>query len=328
MVDLLRVNGLEVHYNAPNITNHALNGISFTISAGENIGVMGETGSGKSTLASAIVNNLPRESAKLASGKIFFRGQDIFSIPMNDFQKIRVNNLALAAPDLDGPIDPRQPISKQISERLAPALGIKKEDALEKAITLFQKIGVQDPSVLIEENLENLSSGTRQLVLLGFALFSKPDLLILDNILSGMDAIHQSRVIELIKEMQSKSPMATMTISHDPGMIAMLADRVIILSGGYIVEDGPVSAIFTNSRHPLTLDLMGSTRRYNKKIQAILPAASGFSPMRLQKPDYCPYMQHCLFAYDRCKKENPVLIKVGVDHQVACWMDIMNGKAR
>jgi len=274
------------------------------------------------------MNNLLKSAGKVASGKIFFRGKDVFSIPKIDFQKIRENNLALAAPDPDGTIDPKQPIGKHISERIAPALGIKKEDALDNAITFFQRIGIQDASVHMEDNLENLSGGTRQLVLVALALINKPDLLILDNVLSGMDAIHQSRVIELIKEMQSKSPMAIMTISHDPGMIAMLADRVIILSGGLIVEDGPVSAVFTNSKHPSTLDLLGSTRRYHQKIQTILPAAKKFSPMRLKKPDHCPYEQRCQFAFDRCKKENPVLIKVGVDHQVACWMDIMNGNAR
>ena len=328
VVDLLRVNGLEVHYNAPNITIHALNGISFTIAEGENIGVMGETSSGKSTLANAIMNNLSKPAAIVASGKIYYRGQDVFSMPKNDFQKIRDKNLALAAPDLDGSMDPKQPLSKHIIERIAPALGIKKEEALDKAITFFQRIGIQDASVHMEDNLENLSIGTRQLVLLALALFSKPDLLILDNILSGLDAIHQSHVIEMIKEMQTKSSMATLTISHDPGMIAKIADRVIILSGGLIVEEGPVNSVFTSSKHPMTLDLLGNTRRYNHKIQTLFPAASGFSPMRLKKPDHCPYDQRCQFAYDRCKKENPVLIKVGVDHQVACWMDVMNGKAR
>lgn len=190
MVDLLRANGLEVYYSAPNITIHALNGISFTISEGENIGVMGETGSGKSTLANTIVNNLSRQAGKVASGKIFFRGQDIFSIPKNDLQKIRDNNLALASLDPDGSIDPKQPISKHISERIAPTLGIKKEDALDQAVTFFQRIGIQDASVHMENNLENLSSGSRQLVLLAAALLSKPGLLILDNILSGLDAIH------------------------------------------------------------------------------------------------------------------------------------------
>jgi oligopeptide/dipeptide ABC transporter ATP-binding protein len=122
--------------------------------------------------------------------------------------------------------------------------------------------------------------------------------------------------------------MATITISHDPGLVAMLADRVIILSGGLIVEDGPASSVFTNSKHPYTLDLLGSTRRYNTKLQTFLPAENGFSLLRMKKPDQCPYNHRCQFAFDRCKKENPVLIKVGVDHQVACWMDIMNGKAR
>lgn len=328
MVDLLRVNGLEVHYSIPNDTIHALNGVSFTLSEGETVGILGETGSGKSTLANALTNNLARSSGKVVSGKVYFRGQDLFALPKNDYQKICDTNIRLASLDFDGLFDSRQPLAKQIAEKMAPSLGIRKEDAFDQAVSLFQKVGIQDSSVIMDENLENLASGTRQLIMIALAFSSNPDVIILDNILSGLDVIHQSQVVELIRQMQAKTSLSVLNITHDPGLISMLADRVFVFSGGFIVEEGPVSTVFSNTQHPFTLALLGNVRRINSKVQSPLNKAEGFSPMRSKKPDHCPYEGNCQFAFDRCKRENPALINIGGNHKVACWMDIMNGKAR
>ena len=327
MTDILKAENLESRINTSKGSIYVLNGVNIKVTEGETVGILGESGSGKSVLFSAITRDLIPPGPMVISGRLVFLRRELVAALRSEYIKLLEKNIGIVMQDSNSQIS-GDSIGKQIIERIITQLGKKKDEARTIAIEILQSIGFPDAAIRIDDNPTNLSYGQGRLVSFGHAIASNPKLLILDEPFAGMDVIHQSQIIELINQMRIENGVGTLFSSHDPAVIASMAQRVLVLCGGFIVEEGSVGEIFLNPEHPYTLGLFGSQRRFNDSQHSKLDYMNGFTPIFTEKPKLCPFLSRCKFSVDRCKVVNPVLKEVGIDHSVACWVDLKTGKAR
>jgi oligopeptide transport system ATP-binding protein len=325
--DLLKVENLESRINTSKGSIYVLNGVNIKVLEGETVGILGESGSGKSILLSVITRDLIPPIPMVMTGRLVFLRKELVAALRSEYIKLLEKNIGIVMQDSSSQMA-GDSIGKQIIEHIITQLGKKKDDARSMAIEILQSIGFPDAAIRIDDNSANLSYGLGRLVSFGYALANIPKLLILDEPFAGLDVIHQSQIIELINQMRLENGVSTLFTSHDPAVIASMAQRVLILCGGFIVEEGSVGEIFLHPEHPYTLGLFGSQRRFNDSNHSKLDYINGFTPIFTEKPKYCPFVSRCKFSIDRCKIENPVLKEVGIDHRVACWVDLKTGKAR
>ncbi len=327
MSDLLKVENLESRINTSKGSIYVLNGVNIKLMEGETVGILGESGSGKSILLSAISRDLIPPGPMVITGRLVFLRRELVAALRSEYIKILEKNIGIVMQDSSSQLT-GDSVGKHIIERIISQLGKKKDDARSMAIEILQSIGFPDAAIRIDDSPANLSYGLGRLVSFGYALASIPKFLILDEPFAGLDVIHQSQIIELIDQMRLENNVSTLFTSHDPAVIASMAQRVLILCGGFIVEEGSVGELFLHPEHPYTLGLFGSQRRFNDSNHSKLDYINGFTPIFTEKPKYCPFVSRCKFSIDRCKVENPVLKEVGIDHRVACWVDLKTGKAR
>jgi oligopeptide/dipeptide ABC transporter ATP-binding protein len=325
--DLLKVENLESRINTSKGSIYVLNGINIKVIEGETVGILGESGSGKSVLFSAITHDLIPPGPMVITGRLVFLRRELVAALRSEYLKMLEKNIGIVLQDSNSQIS-GDSIGKQIIERIITQLGKKKDEARTIAIEILQSIGFPDAAIRIDDNPANLSYGLGRLVSFGYALACNPKLLILDEPFAGMDVIHQSQIIELINQMRLENSVSTLFASHDPAVIASMAQRVLVLCGGFIVEEGSVGEIFLHPEHPYTLGLFGSQRRFNDSYHSKLDYFNGFTPIFTEKPNYCPFVSRCKFSIDRCKVENPAQNEIGIDHRVACWVDLKTGKVR
>jgi oligopeptide/dipeptide ABC transporter ATP-binding protein len=261
------------------------------------------------------------------SGRLVFLRRELVAALRSEYIKLLEKNIGIVLQDSNSQIS-GDSIGKQIIERIITQLGKKKDEARTIAIEILQSIGFPDVATRIDDNPANLSYGQGRLVSFGHAIATNPKLLILDEPFAGLDVIHQSQIIESINRMRTENGVSTLFSSHDPAVIASMAQRVLVLCGGFIVEEGSVGEIFLHPEHPYTLGLFGSQRRFNDSQHSKLGFINGFTPIFTEKPKLCPFLSRCKFSVDRCKVVNPMLKEVGIDHSVACWVDLKTGKAR
>jgi oligopeptide transport system ATP-binding protein len=325
--DLLKVENLESRLNTSKGSIYVLNGVNIKVMEGETVGILGESGSGKSILLSAIARDLIPPIPMVMTGRLVFLRRELVAALRSEYIKLLEKNIGIVLQDSSSQMT-GDSIGKHIIERIITQLGKKKDDARSMAIEILQSIGFPDAAIRIDDNSANLSYGLVRLVSFGYALANIPKFLILDEPFAGLDAIHQSQIIELLNQMRLENSVSILFTSHDPAVIASMAQRVLILCGGFIVEEGSVGELFLHPEHPYTLGLFGSQRRFNDSNHSKLDYINGFTPIFTEKPKYCPFVSRCKFSIDRCKIENPVLKEVGIDHRVACWVDLKTGKAR
>jgi oligopeptide transport system ATP-binding protein len=324
--DLLKVEKIESRINTPKGSICVLNGVNFKVVEGEIVGIFGESGSGKSALFSAITRDLIPPGPYTITGMLVFLRKELVAALRGEYIKILEKNIGFVLQDSTAQLI-GDTIGKQIIERIISQLGKKKEDARSMAIDILQSIGFADAATRIDDNPSTLSFGQGKLVSIGFALANNPKLLILDEPFAGLDVIHQSQIIELINQMRNDNGLSTLFASHDPAVIASMAQRVLVLCSGFIVEEGSVDDIFLSPEHPYTLGLIGSRYGFKDSQFSQLDYIKGFTPTFMEKPKYCPFVSRCKFSIDRCKTENPVLRQVGTEHRAACWVDLKTGKA-
>ena len=328
MADFLRTEGLETNFKTPKGIVHALNGVNIKVLEGEIVGLLGESGSGKSELLSSIINQIIPLGSKIISGRVFFRGQDLTSMAKPELAKFQDKYFGIIKQDFATSWDMGASVGKQISDRIILNLGKNKDAARSMAVEILGKVGFPDVNNRIDDNPSNLSFGILKLAAIANAIVCNPKLLILDEPFAGLDAIHQAQIIELMKQMREDYGLTSLIASHDPGVIASVAQWVIVLCSGYIVEEGSVMDLFLHPEHPYTLGLFGSLRRFNDNQRSKLDYINGFTPIFMEKPKFCPFVSRCKFSINRCKVENPTLEEVGIDHRLACWVDLKTGRAR
>lgn len=327
MVPILDVQDLVVKFNTIEGTVNAVNGVSYSAEAGRTLGIVGESGCGKSVSVLSIMGLIPDPPGKIESGKILFQGKDLLTLDGKGMERIRGARIGMVFQDPMTSLNPVLSIGSQISEAMILHQGISREEARSKSLELLSLMGIPDPGERFNDFPHQFSGGMRQRVMIAMALSCSPDILIADEPTTALDVTIQAQILELTKRLQYELGMGIIWITHDLGVIAELADRVVVMYAGYVVEEAEVFDLYKNPRHPYTLALLNSLPSVDQsRSHQRLATIPGSPPDGIAVFAGCPLAPRCRFAVDRCLHENPSLDLIGLDHKAACWVDINTGK--
>ncbi|MGD0573850.1 MAG: ABC transporter ATP-binding protein [Anaerolineales bacterium] len=327
MADLLDVKGLETQFRTPDGIVHAVNGVSLTLKEGETLGIVGESGCGKTVTVLSILRLIAMPPGKIVAGKANFRGQDLLQMSNEEIREIRGSQIAMIFQDPMTSLNPVLTIERQLTEPLLLHLGMTKVQARNRAAELLGLVGIPNAKERLKDYPHQFSGGMRQRVMIAMALACDPQILIADEPTTALDVTIQAQIIELVKRLRDELGMAIIWITHDLGVVAGLARRVMVMYGGFIIEEAPVRELYANPSHPYTLGLLGSLPRVDQERERLF-SIEGLPPVLYQMPAACPFAPRCKWAMERCGKENPVLETIGPDHRMACWVDTRTGRAR
>ncbi len=330
METLLDVQGLCTEFKTHQGNVQAVNHVSFSLGVGETLGVVGESGCGKSVTGLSIMRLIATPPGHITSGRVMFEGRDLLKLSEQEMRRVRGGRIAMIFQDPMTSLNPVLTIGDQLEEPLRLHMGMTKQQAEARAVELLAMVGIPKAKERLGDYPHQFSGGMRQRVMIAMSLSCLPQLLIADEPTTALDVTIQAQIIELVKRLRDELGMAIIWITHDLGVIAGLADRVIVMYGGYIIEDAPVKELYANPRHPYTVGLMGSLPRVDEKEHRKLDSIEGAPPVLYEKPETCPFAPRCKWAVERCWKENPALQAVGTDatHRVACFVDIKTGRQR
>ena len=324
---LLDVQGLETTYKTPDGVVHAVNGVSFGLKEGETLGVVGESGCGKTVTMMSVLRLIQSPPGKIVAGKAFFFGQDLLQISNEDIRHVRGAQISMIFQDPMTSLNPVLTIGYQMEEPLILHIGMSQKQARTRAAELLGMVGLPNAKERLNDYPHQFSGGMRQRVMIAMALSCSPQILIADEPTTALDVTIQAQITDLVKRLRDELGMAIIWITHDLGIVAGLAQRVIVMYGGYIIEEAPVRELYANPRHPYTLGLLGSLPRVDEKEHTRLFSIEGQPPVLYQKPEVCPFAPRCKWAIEHCWKENPMLESVAPEHRIACWVDTKTGRA-
>jgi oligopeptide transport system ATP-binding protein len=323
---LLDVRGLETRFKTPEGPIHAVNGVSFSLKNGETIGLVGESGSGKSVTMLTVLRLLPSPPAEVTAGSALFHGRDLLAMSDRQIRDARGSQISIVFQDPMTSFNAVLTIGRQITEPLEAHLGMSPAQARHRAAELLDLVGIPGAKDRLKDYPHQFSGGMRQRAMIAMALACRPQILIADEPTTALDVTIQAQIVQLVKRLRDELGMAIIWITHDLGIIAGLAQRVIVMYGGCFVEEVPVKELYADPRHPYTIGLLGSLPRMDSEQRRSLSAIDGLPPVLFGKPSSCPFAPRCKFAIPRCLEENPVLEEVSPGHKVACWVKPRLGK--
>ncbi|MBI5842705.1 MAG: ABC transporter ATP-binding protein [Chloroflexi bacterium] len=325
---LLDVQGLETTFKTPDGVIHAVNGVSFNLKEGETLGVVGESGCGKSVTMMSALKLIPMPPGKITAGKAFFFGKDLLQMSSEEIRHVRGAQISMVFQDPMTSLNPVLTIGRQLEEPLMLHVGMSKKQAQERAAELLSMVGIPNAKDRLGDYPHQYSGGMRQRVMIAMALSCSPQILIADEPTTALDVTIQAQITDLVRRLRDELGMAIIWITHDLGVVAGLAQRVIVMYGGFIIEESPVKELYANPEHPYTIGLLGSLPRVDEQQHQKLFSIEGQPPVLYQKPQTCPFAPRCKWAKERCWKENPMLLPVGPEHRAACWVDTKTGSYR
>lgn len=325
---LLDVQGLETEFKTPDGIVHAVNGVSFGLEEGETLGVVGESGCGKSVTMLSVLGLIPSPPGKVTAGKAFFFGQDLLKMSKEEIRHVRGAQISMVFQDPMTSLNPVLSIGRQMTEPLILHLGMTKRQAETRAAELLGMVGIPNAAERLGDYPHQYSGGMRQRVMIAMALSCNPQILIADEPTTALDVTIQAQIIELVKRLRDELGMAVVWITHDLGVVAGIAQRVVVMYGGYIIEEADVKELYANPQHPYTISLLGSLPRVDETERHKLTSLEGMPPILYQKPNACPFAPRCKYVIEHCWKENPPLLDVGPGHTAACWVDPETGRSR
>ena len=323
---VLDVKGLKTVFKTRGGQIHAVNSVSFHLQPGELLGVVGESGSGKSVTMMSLLGLLPSPPADVCGGQVMLGGRDLLKISAEDLQSVRGAKVGFIFQDPMTSLNPVFTVGNQICEPLIKHIGMTKAAAETRAAELLDIVGIPDARKRLRDYPHQFSGGMRQRVMIAIALACNPDVLIADEPTTALDVTIQAQILELVRDLRTKLGMAIVWITHDLGVIAGIADRVMVMYAGQVVEQAPVDDLFANPRHPYTRALLRTIPALGAARQARLEVIEGQPPIMTEAPNACPFRARCTHAFDRCHTENPVRRvvgpgRVGYGHDVACHWD-------
>jgi oligopeptide transport system ATP-binding protein len=325
---LLEVQDLRTRFHIAEGTVHAVNGISFTLNECETLAIVGESGCGKSVTMMSILRLIPIPPGEIASGQAIYRGNDLLNISEREMEHIRGKEIAMVFQDPMTALNPVLTIGRQLSEPLRVHLQMDKETARLRSIELLEQVGIPDPAQRLNDYPHQFSGGMRQRAMIAMSLACAPSVLIADEPTTALDVTIQAQIIELVKRLRDQLGMAVIWITHDLGVVAGLAERVIVMYAGFIVEEALVDDLYENPQHPYTLALLAALPRVDRRRDRRLNSIPGAPPNLLVEPHGCPFAARCTYVFDRCLTETPPLQIVAMNHKAACWWDVNSGKPR
>lgn len=324
MAKLLEVKNLKTQFFTQDGVVHAVNGISYSVDKGETVAIVGESGSGKSVGVMSLIRLIPQPPGKIVDGEVWFDGQDLLKLKEDELREIRGNRIAMIFQDPMTSLNPVLTIGRQITEALELHLRMNREQSRKRAVQLLEMVGIPGAESRLDDYPHQFSGGMRQRVMIAMGLSCNPQLLIADEPTTALDVTIQAQIIDLVTRLKDELGMAIIWITHDLGVVAGMAQRVIVMYSGFIIEEASVADIYANPRHPYTLGLLRSIPRLDLGRQKRLIPIEGLPPDLLELPNQCPFAPRCSFAVEKCWQENPPLEEVGLDHRAACWVDISN----
>ena len=316
--NLIEVKKLVTQFSGKNGTVTAVDGVSFSIKKGKTLGVVGESGCGKSVTSMSILRLIPSHSGKIASGEILFKGKDVTQITDKEMRQIRGNEIAMIFQDSMTGLNPVMTVGKQLVETITAHTTMEKKEAWEKAEEMLMKVGIPSPGQRLKEYPHQLSGGMRQRVMIAMALSCNAALFIADEPTTALDVTIQAQILELMRELKEKENKSIMLITHDMGVVAEMADDVMVMYAGKEMEYGGVKKIFREPLHPYTQGLLMSIPRLDQDSSERLFNIPGSVPDLNDMPKGCRFCTRCNFACDKCFEQEPDLYEVG-DQKVRCW---------
>jgi oligopeptide transport system ATP-binding protein len=322
---ILDVEGLATEFKTQDGIVHAVNGITFHVSQGETLGIVGESGCGKSVSVLSVMRLLPEPPARVAGGKVNFLNIDLLKTSKREMQNIRGSKMAMIFQDPMTSLNPVLTVGFQLSEPLRLHLGFSKKQAMERAAQLLEMVGIPQAAARLDDYPHQFSGGMRQRVMIAMALACNPPLLIADEPTTALDVTIQAQIVELVKQLRDQMGMALIWITHDLGVVAGLADRVLVMYAGFIVEEARVDELYAHPSHPYTMALLRSLPRMDGSPGEKLQTIQGLPPDLIKLPKGCPFAARCQYAQDVCRGQNPELRQIADGHRIACWFDIKAG---
>ncbi|MEX2502744.1 MAG: ABC transporter ATP-binding protein [Trueperaceae bacterium] len=323
---LLEVKDLKTYFDTDEGTVKAVDGVSFHIDKGETLAVVGESGSGKSVTSLSTMRLIPQPPGRFASGEILFEGQDLLKKSEREMRRIRGNEISMIFQEPMTSLNPVYTVGDQIAEAIVLHQNKSRNKAMKLAAEMLDLVGIPEPEKRVRNYPHQLSGGMRQRVMIAMALSCGPKLLIADEPTTALDVTIQAQILDLMRNLQEEIGMSILFITHDLGVVAEVADRVVVMYAGRAVEEASVEAIFANPQMPYTGGLLNSIPRVDQAAnkQERLEAIPGNVPNPLSLPAGCAFHPRCKYATEDCQKEIPSLEDTGDGHMVRCirWNEI------
>lgn len=321
MAHLLEVKNLEVNFKTYGGEVQAVRDVSFHVDKGEIVAIVGESGSGKSVTVQSIMGLIPTPPGKIKNGEILFQDQNLLKLSKRKLQKIKGSKISMVFQDPMTSLNPTMKIGKQIEEGLIVHQNLGKAEAKKRAIEMIRLVGIPNPEERYNQYPHEFSGGMRQRAMIAIALACNPELLIADEPTTALDVTIQAQVLDLMKDLREKMNMAIILITHDLGVVAETAERVIVMYAGMMVESGTVDELFENPKHPYTWGLMESIPDHEAEHKSRLIPIEGSPPDLFSPPKGCPFAPRCKYAMEICLEEMPPAFEVGKEHSAKCWLN-------
>jgi oligopeptide transport system ATP-binding protein len=317
--NLLEVNQLSVSFRTKHGDVQAIRDISFQVGRREVVAIVGESGCGKSATAQSILGLLPKRHTATA-GSIFLDGDDLLSLSEKRMREIRGSKIGMIFQDPMTSLNPTMTVGDQVAEIFVVHLGLSEKRALQMAVELLEIVGIPSPSIRAKQYPHQFSGGMRQRVLIAMALALQPDLLIADEPTTALDVTVQSQILDLLKDLQNTRDMSILLITHDLGVVANIAQRVIVMYAGKIVESGTVDEIFTRPEHPYTWGLLESLPRMDVTNGGKLKSIIGTPADLTNPPSGCAFAPRCPYTMEICEVTKPSEYILSKNHKTSCWL--------
>ena len=321
---LLDIRGLRTQFFTDDGLARAVDGISYSLEKGETVGVVGESGCGKSVTALSVLRLIPDPPGKIVDGEIVFEGTNLLELSAADMRRIRGNDISMIFQEPMTSLNPVFTIGNQITEAVRLHQGLNKRDALDKAVEALKLVGIPVPERRVHEYPHQLSGGMRQRAMIAMALSCNPKVLIADEPTTALDVTIEAQILDLMRTLQDELGTAIIMITHDLGVIAEMARKVVVMYAGKVVEQAPVERIFASPNHPYTQGLLQSLPRVDKDASGAkqrLQEIPGIVPSLLNLPTGCKFASRCPSVMPQCKEQEPPLEQVAGDHFSACWLN-------
>lgn len=319
---LLEVDGLKTQFFTQDGVVKAVDGVSFFVDEGETLGIVGESGCGKSVSVLSVMRLIPQPPGRIVDGKVLFEGRDLLKVSDDEIRRVRGNKIAMIFQDPMTSLNPVLTIGRQIGEALELHMGMSKAEAAKRSAELLTMVGIAEADMRLKDYPHQFSGGMRQRAMIAMGLACDPLLLIADEPTTALDVTIQAQIVDLVKRLRDDIGMAIIWITHDLGVVAGLADRMMVMYAGHAVEEAPVKEVYGDPRHPYTLGLLGSLPRLDEVRDERLKSIEGLPPDLIDLPPGCPFEPRCIYAVEKCRAERPELEPVGPRHRIACWVDV------
>jgi oligopeptide transport system ATP-binding protein len=323
----LEVSGLTVRFASQGRIVHAVEDVSFTVGRGETLGIVGESGSGKSVTALALMRLVPQPPGRIVAGSVRFEGRDILAMDDAQLRALRGREIAMIFQDPMTSLNPVLTVGRQITEVLETHLAMEPREARLRAVELLTLVGIPSAERRLDDYPHRFSGGMRQRVMIAMAVACRPKLLIADEPTTALDVTIQAQILDIIANLQREMGMSVIMITHDLGVVAGMADRVCVMYGGRIVEQGTTAEVFADPRMPYTAGLLGSIPRLDRPDERRLVPIRGAPPGELGASNACRFRPRCDHAQARCAQSAPRLRDFGSGHLAACHFDVTRAVA-